>query len=446
MHSGTNNPTAASGPALWEKAKSIIPGGNGILSKRSERYLPGQWPAYYDRAKGCEVWDLDGNRYIDFAQMGVGACVLGYANDEVDGAVTRAIQKGVMCTLNAPEEVQLAEKMLSLHDWAHMARFARTGGEACAIAVRIARAASGKDVVALCGYHGWSDWYLAANLSDSAALDAQLLPGLDTVGVPNTLHGTAVTFRYNHLEDLEDLAAKMGDRIGAIVLEPMRGSYPEPGFMEGVRAIADRLGAVLIFDEVTSAFRVNLGSIHHTLSDVRPDMAVFGKALGNGYAISAVIGRRSVMDHAQDSFISSTMWSERIGFAAALATVNIMERDGVQERLVASGRQVQEGWKTLSAKHGIPIGIGGCPPLTSLSFKVERPMELMTLYAQEMLAKGYLLGAAVYTTDAYTPEIIDRFLEASDEVWGTLAQALHDGDVRGRLKGAVADPGFKRLT
>lgn len=435
-----------SGQALWSKAKKLIPGGNGILSKRSERYLPGQWPSYYSHAKGCEVWDLDGNHYIDFAQMGVGACTLGYADDEIDAAVMEAVRKGVMCTLNAPEEVMLAEKMLELHPWAAMARFARTGGEACAIAVRIARAASGKDVVAFCGYHGWKDWYLAANLTDKDALATQLLSGLDTAGVPDVLRGTAVTFNYNKLDELEALASAHGDRIGVIMMEPMRGSYPEPGFLEGVRAVADRIGAVLIFDEVTSAFRVNLGAIHHTLTDVRPDMAVFGKALGNGYAISGVLGTQAVMDHAQDSFISSTMWSERIGFAAALATIQKMERIGAPDILNHMGLRVRDGWLALSAKHGIPVGVGGCPPLGSLSFKVEKPMALMTLYAQEMLARGYLLGAAVYTTCAYTDAIVDDFLEASDEAWVELKKALDAGDVEHKLKGGIANPGFQRLT
>lgn len=441
--------TTGSGQALWSKAKKLIPGGNCILSKRSERYLPDLWPAYYSKAKGCEVWDVDGNHYYDFAQMGVGACSIGYADDEINAAVLNAVTNGVMCSLNAPEEVQLAEKLIELHPWADMARFARTGGEACGIAVRIARAASGKPVVAFCGYHGWKDWYLAANLGDKGALDAQLLPGLDTAGVPDVLRGTAVTFNYNRLDELEALVAEQGDKIGVIMLEPMRGSYPEPGFIEGVRAIADRIGAVLIFDEVTSAFRVNLGAIHHTLTEVRPDIAVFGKALGNGYAISAVIGTRAVMDHAQDSFISSTMWSERVGFTAALAAISKMEREPITEKLVHYGLRVQEGWKMLSEKHGIPIGIGGCPPLTSLSFKVSgtvKPLEVQTLYAQEMLKKGYLLGAAVYTTYAYTDEIVDNFIAASDEVWPLLKEAIESGDVKKYLTAGVASPGFARLT
>ncbi|AIE86633.1 aminotransferase class III-fold pyridoxal phosphate-dependent enzyme [Fimbriimonas ginsengisoli] len=434
------------GTALWSKAKRLIPGGNGILSKRSERYLPDYWPAYYSRAKGCEVWDLEGKHYWDFAQMGVGACTLGYADDDVDAAVIEAVRRSVMCTLNAPEEVELAEKLLELHPWAEMARFAKTGGEACAIAVRIGRAASGRDLIAFCGYHGWTDWYLAANLQNKEALDAQLLPGLDTAGVPGSLKGTALTFNYNHLEELEALVAANPGKVGVIMMEPMRGSYPVPGFLEGVRAIADRIGAVLIFDEVTSAFRVNRGAIHHTLTEVRPDLAVFGKALGNGYAISGVLGKRSVMDVAQDSFISSTMWSERTGFCAALAAIKKMENEPVQERLVATGEAIGEGWKALAKKHGIPIGVSGCPPLTSLSFKVENPLALQTLYAQEMLKRGYLLGAAVYTTYSYTDEIVNRFLETSDEVWKILAEALDAGNVVERLDGGVASPGFRRLT
>lgn len=434
-----------SGAALWDRAKKIIPGGNCILSKRSERYLPDQWPAYYSRAKGCEVWDLDGNRYYDFAQMGVGACSLGYADDEVDDAVVEAVRSGSMATLNCPEEVKLAEKLVELHPWADMVRFARTGGEACAVAIRIARAASGKDTVAFCGYHGWHDWYLAANLGEAGSLDAQLLPGLDPAGVPRHLTGTTLGFHYNRLDELEALVASHGEKIGVIMMEPLRGQKPAPGFLEGVRQIASRIGAVLIFDEVTSAFRVNLGGIHLTLG-VQPDLAVFGKALGNGYAISAVAGTRAVMDHAQDSFISSTMWSERIGFVAALATIAKMERLGVQKDLVRYGERVNEIWRGLADQHGFEISIGGVPPLTSLSLKVERPLELQTLYAQEMLDQGYLMGAAVYTTYAYTDAILDGFAEASDRAFARMREAYDSGNVRSYLRGGVSSPGFSRLT
>jgi len=433
------------GPKLWEKAKTIIPGGNQLLSKRAERFLPDFWPAYYSKAKGCEVWDLDGNHYYDFAQMGVGCCILGYADDDVDAAVAMAIKNGSMCSLNCPEEVELAEKMISLHPWAEMARFARSSGEACAIAVRIARAASGKNKVAFCGYHGWHDWYLAANLGDSSNLDGQLLPGLDPLGVPRELRETSIPFNYNKLNELQAIIDKYPNEIGVIIMEPERDTPPEPGFLEGVRSIATKIGAVLIFDEVTSGFRMNLGGIH-LLYGVNPDIAVFGKALGNGYPISAIIGRRAVMEHAQDTFISSTFWTERIGPTAALVTIKKMEEHDVQKHLIEYGKLINKGWTALAKKHCIDIHISGIPPLTHITFKADDPLAVQTLYAQEMLERGFLLGAAVYMTYAYSEEVINKFCEQSDPVFEKIKIALDNKDIHLHLKGEVIHSGFKRLT
>jgi len=433
------------GPELWKKAKTIIPGGNQLLSKRSEKFLPGLWPSYYAKAKGCEVWDLDGNHYYDFAQMGVGACVLGYADDEVDAAVMNAILNGGMCSLNCPEEVELAEKLISLHPWAEMARFARTGGEACAVAVRIARAASGKSKVAFCGYHGWHDWYLAANLGDSSNLDGQLLPGLDPLGVPRELQETNIPFNYNKLDELEAIIDKYPTQIGVIIMEPERGMSPAPGFLEGVRNIATKIGAVLIFDEVTSGFRMNIGGIH-LIRGVNPDIAVFGKALGNGYPISAIIGNRAVMEYAQSSFISSTFWMERIGFTAGLATIKKMEDHKVQKRLIDYGNLINDGWTTLAQKHSVDIHISGIPPLTHIAFKADEPLTVQTLYTQEMLERGFLLGAAVYTTYAYSNEVIKEFREKSEMVFRLLRIAIDSGKFQTYLKGEIAHAGFKRLT
>jgi glutamate-1-semialdehyde 2,1-aminomutase len=430
---------------LWEKAKTIIPGGNQLLSKRSEKYLPGFWPSYYTKAKGCEVWDLDGNHYYDFAQMGVGSCVLGYADDDVNRAVISAIQDGAMCTLNCPEEVELAEKLISLHPWAEMVRFARTGGEACAIAIRIARAASGKSKVAFCGYHGWHDWYLSANLGDSSNLDGQLLPGLDPLGVPRELHETAIPFNYNHLNELEAIIDKYPNQIGVIIMEPERGTSPAPGFLEGVRSIADKIGAVLIFDEVTSGFRMNLGGIH-LVRNVHPDIAVFGKALGNGYPISAIIGRRAVMESAQDTFISSTFWTERIGFTAALTTISKMEKNDVPTALVRYGKLINKGWNRLAQKHDLKIHISGIPPLTHIAFDYENSLAIQTLYAQEMLEQGFLLGASVYTTDAYSDKIVEHFLDNTDTAFGIIKKASDAGKIESSLKGEIMHAGFKRLT
>ena len=432
------------GQKLWQEAKSIIPGGSQLLSKRSERFLPGLWPAYYDRAKGCEVWDLDGNHYYDFAQMGVGSCTLGYANDEVNKAVSEAVAKGSMCTLNCHEEVELAKKLVSLHPWSDMIRYARTGGEACAIAIRIARAATGKDRIAFCGYHGWHDWYIAANLADEAALDGQLLPGLAPKGLHRGLGKSAIPFHYNQTEELESIVNEYKD-IGVIIMEPQRGHAPDPGFLERVREIATEIGAVLIFDEVTSGFRVNLGGIHLTYG-VDPDIAVFGKALGNGYPIAAIIGRGEVMDAAQTSFISSTMWTERIGFTAALATIDVMERNNVQKDLVRYGEIINTGWKKAAEKNGLDIHIDGIPPLTHLGFQYDNPLAVQTLYAQEMLEKGFLMASGVYTTWAYTDAIIDQFLEATDASFAAIRKAMDNGGVEKHLKGDVLMTGFVRLT
>ena len=415
------------------------------MSKRAERFLPGLWPAYYSRAKGCEVWDLDGRHYYDFAQMGVGSCVLGYADPDINDAVIRAIQNGSMNTLNCPEEVELAERLIALHPWADMARFARTGGEACAVAVRIGRAAAGKSMIAFCGYHGWHDWYLSANLGNTSNLDGQLLPGLDPAGVPRELKDTILPFNYNAIGELEDIIRRHPGEVGVIILEPLRGTAPEEGFLENVRKIAARTGAVLIFDEVTSGFRMNIGGIHKKLG-VEPDIAVFGKALGNGFPIAAIIGRRDVMDAAQKSFISSTFWTERIGFAAALATLDKMEAHKVPEHLIRYGELINSGWKHLADKHGLDITISGIPPLTHLSFNLPDPVAIQTLYTQEMLTKGYLLGASVYTTNAYSDAVIELFITDSDAVFGTIKQAIESGDLKKFLKDEIAHTDFKRLT
>ncbi|MGZ7068533.1 MAG: aminotransferase class III-fold pyridoxal phosphate-dependent enzyme [Methanobacterium sp.] len=314
--------THSKGYKLWNKAKEILPGGSQLLSKRSEMFLPDLWPSYYKKAKGVEIWDLDDNKYIDMSIMGVGTCILGYADDDVNNAVKRAVDNGSMSTLNCYEEVELAEILLNLHPWAEMVRYARTGGESMAIAIRIARAYSNKDKIAFCGYHGWHDWYLSANLENEKNLNGQLLPGLKPLGVPSNLSGNTIPFNYNKIEELEEIINN--NDIGVIVVEPIRHDHPKKGFLESIREIADDIGAVLIFDEITSGFRMNIGGIHE-LYNVNPDIVVYGKALSNGYPMAAIIGKHDVMNASQDSFISSTYWTERIGPTASIATINKMK-------------------------------------------------------------------------------------------------------------------------
>ena len=430
------------GQKLWKRAKQLIPGGNMLLSKRAEMFLPEQWPAYFSKAKGCQVWDLDGECYTDMSIMGIGTNILGYGHPEVDAVVRQTIDAGNMSTFNCPEEVYLAEKLVEIHPWADMVRLARSGGEANAIAIRIARAASGRDKVAICGYHGWHDWYLSANLGDDKSLDGHLLPGLEPNGVPRNLRGTVFPFNYNNFAELEALVNSQD--IGVIKMEVVRNKGPEDNFLHKVRQLATERNIVLIFDECTSGFRQTFGGLHK-MYGVEPDMAMFGKALGNGYAITATIGRREVMEAAQSSFISSTFWTERIGPTAALKTLEVMERLRSWETITATGLDIRGRWQALADKHGLRIEHWGLPALTGFSFQSPQALAYKTLITQEMLAKGYLAGNSVYVCTEHTPEVVEAFFAALDPVFGVIKECEEGRSIDGLLKGPVCHAGFKRL-
>jgi glutamate-1-semialdehyde 2,1-aminomutase len=433
------------GQTLYAKARRIIPGGTQLLSKRPEMFLPEQWPSYYQTARGAEVTDLDGNTYTDMSFAGIGATILGFADPDVDAAVCRAVAAGSMATLNCPEEVELAELLLELHPWAEMARFGRAGGEALAIAIRIARAATRRDVVAFCGYHGWHDWYLSANLGAEDALDGHLLAGLSPAGVPRGLAGLMQPFNYNRPDELAAIACSQGDRLAAIIMEPVRGDAPAPGFLQAVRDIADRTGAVLVFDEVTSGFRLVCGGAHLAYG-VAPDLAVFAKALGNGYPMAAIIGRGATMSVAQDTFISSTAWTERIGPVAALATLRKHRERNVAAHLIRIGEAVQRGWRDAAERAGLHIAVTGIAPLGHFELPYENGQAMRTLFTQRMLERGFLANASFYAMYAHQESDVARYLAATAEIFGELVEAHAAGEVEARLRGPVAHRGFQRLT
>ena len=432
----------STGQKLWSRAKRVIPGGNMLLSKRPEMYLPGRWPTYFSKASGCEVIDLDGHMFVDMSVMGVGTSILGYSHPEVDDAVRRAVGDGNMSTLNCPEEVELAEKLVELHPWASMVRLARSGGEANAIAIRIARAASGKDNVAVCGYHGWHDWYLSANLANEQHLDGHLLPGLAPNGVPRALAGTVFPFEYNDFAALEQLVCDHD--IGVIKMEVARNTAPDIGFLKKVRALATENSIVLVFDECTSGFREALGGLHLKCG-VHPDIAMFGKALGNGYAITAIVGKREVMEVAQSTFISSTFWTERIGPAAALKTLEVMEAIQSWSTITESGNLIRTSWMDIADANKLQLKIWGIPALSGFTVVSKNALEIKTFISQEMLKKGYLAANAIYLSVAHTPEIIDGYLVALSEVFSKISEYEADGSIGARLEGPVCHSGFKRL-
>ena len=430
------------GQKLWKRAKKVIPGGNMLLSKRPEMFLPDQWPAYFSKAKGCKVWDLDGKEYIDMSIMGIGTNILGYGHPEVDEAVHQVVNKGNMCTLNCPEEVYLAEKLIELHPWAEMVRLARSGGEANAIAIRIARAATGKEKVAICGYHGWHDWYLSANLGDDKSLDGHLLPGLEPRGVPRNLRGTVFPFNYNNFSQLKELVKT--HEIGVIKMEVMRNQGPQDEFLQKVRKLATECGIVLIFDECTSGFRETYGGLHLKYG-VDPDMAMFGKALGNGYSITAVIGKKEVMESAQKSFISSTFWTERIGPTAALKTLEVMKKQKSWEQNTRTGATIRKGWQSLADKYGLEIEHWGLPALAGFTLKSPNALAYKTLITQEMLSKGILAGNSVYVCIEHTAEIVRMFFDALDPIFGKIKECEEGRDVMRLLKGPICHSAFRRL-
>lgn len=435
--------STSSSVKLQEQAVRLIPGMTQILSKRPDRFGRGVWPTYYKEAKGILITDLDGKTYLDFSIGGIGATVLGYADEDVNKAVIDVIQKGSASTLNVPEEVTLAEKLIELHPWADMARFARSGGEAMSIAVRIARAASGKDKIIFCGYHGWTDWYLAANLGKKEALDEHWIAGLNPNGVPKGLTGTAIPFRYNDIEDFLLAVSQAGNDLAAIVMEPLRNFEPTQEFIAVIHDTAKRKKVPLIIDEISAGFRICNGGAHLKLG-FSPDMAVFSKALGNGFPISAIIGREWIMKSAQDAFITSTNWTERTGPAAALAMIQKFVSNDVSAHLLNIASLVWNGWEKLSEKYELDLHIGGFNPLIHFAFP-ENHLLYTTFFTQEMLKMGFLAGSGFYAMYAHTEKDVEKYLHACDAVFGRLSEFIKNNDVEKHLECQIAQAGFGRI-
>ena len=429
------------GPQLYQRAKELIPGGTQLLSKRPEMFAPDIWPAYYSKAKGCRVWDLDGREFIDMSIMAVGACILGYADEDVDDAVIQSIQKGVNSTLNCPEEVELAEALIELHPWFGMVRYARSGGEAMSIAVRVARAKTKRETVLFSGYHGWADWYLAANLADESALDGQLMPGLEPNGIPRGLAGTAIPFNFNDIESLRETLRGQESEIAAIIIEPARGEEAPDQYLKMLREIASEIGAVLIFDEITSGYRMCAGGIHRRYG-IYPDIAVFAKSMANGYAMSAILGTEVVMQAAQSTFISSTNWTEKIGPTAALATLKKYQRKQAEKHLITTGNRVKDIWRTAAIKSGLEINITGLPSLTAFSFMAKQPMGMNTRFTIEMLQRGFLGFRQFKPSLVHGQHELVEYKQAVNEVF-KLIRDLTDDQVSSL---PLANTGFHRLT
>ena len=394
----------------WNNAKKIIPGGNSFYSKRAEQYLYNYWPSYYSKSKGCFVYDLNKKKYIDML-MGIGTNILGYSNEAVNRSVKKAIDSGNMSTLNCPEEYILAKELLRINKWAQNVKFARGGGEANAIAVRIARAFSGKDNIAVCGYHGWHDWYLSANLNKKDNLKKHLLSGLVSKGIPKNLKNTVFPFKYNDFDELKKIVNQKN--IGIIKMEVIRNIEPKNNFLKKICKLAKKKKIVLIFDECTSGFRQTFGGIHKYFK-ITPDIAIYGKSLGNGYPITAIVGKKKIMQFANESFISSTFWSEKVGFIAALETLKQMKKYKSWKKITKTGNKIKKNWKLLSDKYNLKIDILGIPAICSFKFKSKYSMHYITFITQEMLKNGYLANNTVYVSLMHNKKILKKYYHIID--------------------------------
>ena len=431
------------GQKTWNLAKEYIAGGNMLFSKRPDAFLPGKWPSYFKKAKGCEIWDLDNKKYFDMSIMGIGTSILGYSNPEVDAAVKKRLSEGNMSTLNCLEEVNLSKKLIELHDWADQVRLARSGGEANAIAVRLARAYTNKTKIAFCGYHGWHDWYLAANLKSNKNLNSHLLPSLKTSGVYKNLKGSIYPFNYNDFKTLKKLINKHKD-IGIIKMEVIRNELPKNNFLKKVRKLADEKNIVLIFDECTSGFRECLGGIHKKF-DVNPDMLMLGKALGNGYAITAVLGKKKIMQSIKKTFISSTFWTESIGPTAALKTLEIMEKKKSWKYITSLGLFIKKKWINLAKKHQLKINVQGISALCTFNFRSKNHQAYRTYITQEMLKNNFLATNTIYVSISHNKKIINTYFSHLDRIFSIISKCEKGDDIFKYLETKVSETDFARL-
>ncbi len=429
----------------WEDAREHVACGTGLMSKRQEQYDTESWPTFFSRCHGSEVWDQDGRRFVDFAG-GVGAILLGYCDGEIERALRRRLSAGTYCTLVNPGEDKLARLLLRLHPWAGRIRFARGGGEAMAIAVRISRAATGRSGVAFCGYHGWHDWYLAANLGDNSALDGHLLPGLTPLGVPRELKGTAAAFTYNNVGTLRKAIADLGGAPAAVVMEPMRSHLPQEDFIAQVQAIAAESGAIFILDEVTSGLRFGFPGAHSRLG-FEPDMAVYAKAMSNGFPCGAIVGRKEIMDAANPSFISSSYWTDAMGTSAALACLRKIEREEVSSRIWESGREFFSALEEVASLHKeTRMTVGGMPPSPSITFALgSDSAAAKVLMIRGLVQRGFLGSSQIYLMQSHTSEQKLRFLDALDSVVREIGNAIRFGTLAETAGSLPVSGSFARL-
>ena len=430
----------------YELAGKLIPGWTQLISRRASQFANGVSPIYAQCAKGARFTDIDGNSYIDWVSA-VGAIILGHADKVVDQAVKEQINRGSLYSLNSPLEVELAEELVDTIPSAEMVRYTKGGGEACAVAVRIARGTSGREKILFCGYHGWHDWYQAANYLVNPEDGEFPFSGIEPIGVPQVLANTVIPFAYGNLTMLEDLLKNNQNQVAAIMMEPIRSALPDPGYLEGVKALAQKHDVILIFDEVSCGWRLSIGGVQKYLNVV-PDMTVVAKAMSNGYPMGAVVGLRNVMEPADRMFISSSYWSDNIGLVAALTTIRELKQRDSETRFKEIGDKLIKGINEAITDLGLS---GMCSGLyTNPTINLDLPDDTLgskvnTLFIQEMSSRGVLCYTSLTPTLAHTEEDINLTIQAITDTLVVIQSGLESGDIDSLLTCNIKKDPFRRL-
>ena len=406
----------------WLKALKVIPGGNMLMSKRPPESLIKKYPIYFSKCEGSYIWDLNGKKYLDMFLMGVGTNILGYNNKKVNQAVNKVIKTGNMSSLNSLEDYKLAKELIKINKWADMVRFARTGGEANAIAVRVARASNKKDIIVFCGYHGWHDWYLSANLSNKKNLDTHLFPNLRTSGVPKNLKNTSIGFNFNDSKGLIKIFKRFKKNISAIKLEIQRTDPPSKEFIKTIKDIQKK-NILIIVDECTSGFRQTFGGLYKKY-DIIPDIVIYGKSLGNGYPITAVVGKKKVMKFAEKTFISSTFWTDRVGTAAALETLKLMKEKKSWSKISNIGKMIKKRWKKISRLNDVPLEISGLDAMPKFEIKHKKNDIYKQYIVAEMLKKNILAKNIIYLSVSHSKKQIDYYMRTLQKIFQKIGEDI----------------------
>ena len=417
---------------LYQRAAQIIPGASQTNSKRPQGYAPGAFPIYLDYGKGCRVWDVDGNEYIDYI-MALGPINLGYAYPKVNEAVQKQLEKATIVSLLNPLEVELAEDIIEAVPCAEMVRFMKSGAEVTSACVRVARAYTGREKILHCGYHGWHDTFTAGSSNSK--------------GVPQALRGFIRSFPYNNLDSLSAILREEGDKIACIIMEPR--TPPVKGFLEGVRELADRYNIALIFDEIVTGFRLALGGAQE-YHGVKPDLAAFAKGISNGLPLGAFVGKKEIMQIAEDLLISTTYGNEALSLAAGIATIRELRERNVFEHTWKMGQKLMDGWLKLGDELSLSLTVSGFAPIGAFDFRFDDAklkQDVWTLFLQEAALRGVLFrrGGLNFISFSHKEEEIQFTLDVCRDVLAIIKDALKKGDVDSRLRTQEIKASFRQF-